>query len=415
MSDRIPSVPAIPGPPGLASASGTGPRARAAVHALPASKIRTIANAAIGRPDVLPFWFGEPDGVTPAFIREAAAAALARGDTFYTHNMGIEPLRAALASYLTNLHAPVDAGRIAVTSAGVNALMLAAQLLVDPGDRVVAVVPVWPNLTEIPRILGAQLARVALEADAAGNWRLDLDRLLAELTPGTRALILNSPSNPTGWVMPAAQLRAVLDHTRRLGIWVIADEAYERLVFDGNRSAPSMLDIAGPDDRVIVANTFSKTWQMTGWRLGWLVVPRGLADDLGKLLEFNTSCAPGFVQRAAIAAIEHGESAVAALVASLRARRDTLLGALADVPGVRAGVPPGAMYVFLRIEGIDDSLALARELVERAGLGLAPGAAFGDESEGWLRWCYARPEPVLLEGAARLARHLAHGRAPGPG
>jgi len=395
---------------GLPQPPDTGARARAAIRELPASRIREIANAAIGQPGVLPFWFGEPDGVTPSFVREAAAAALAAGDTFYTHNMGIAPLREALATYLTDLHGPIDAGRIAVTSAGVNALMLAAQLVLDPGDRVVAVVPVWPNLTEIPRVLGARVERVALQPDTHGNWRLDLDRLLAALTPGTRALILNSPSNPTGWVMPTWQLAVLLDHTRRLGIWIIADEAYERLIFDGTRAAPSMLDIAGPHDRVIVANTFSKAWQMTGWRLGWLVVPPALAEDLGKLLEFNTSCAPGFVQRAAMAALQQGEPAVRALVDSLRTRRDALLGALAQIPAVRAGVPPGAMYVFLKIEGLDDSVALARELVTRAGLGLAPGSAFGDESEGWLRWCFARPEQVLLDGAARLARHLALGR-----
>jgi aspartate/methionine/tyrosine aminotransferase len=373
---------------------------------MPASRIRAIANAALGRPDVLPFWFGEPDGVTPIFIREAAAAALARGETFYAHNLGIAPLREALARYLSSLHRPVAPARVAITSAGVNALMLAAQLVIDPGDRVVAVVPVWPNLTEIPRILGAKVVRVGLQPDAAGLWQLDLERLLAALVPGTRALILNSPSNPTGWVMPEDQLQAVLAHTRRLGIWVIADEAYERLVFDGRRAAPSMLDIADPDDRLLVANTFSKAWQMTGWRLGWLVVPPSLIDDLGKLIEFNTSCAPAFVQHAAIAAIDQGESSVAELVTSLRERRDALHAALSSIPGVRVAKPEGAMYLFLQVRNVSDSVALARGLVE-AGLGLAPGAAFGDEAEGWLRWCFARPVPVLREGARRLAAHLA--------
>jgi aspartate/methionine/tyrosine aminotransferase len=376
---------------------------------MPASRIRAIANAALDRPDVLPFWFGEPDGVTPVFIREAAAAALARGETFYAHNLGIAPLREALARYLSGLHRPVAPGRVAITSAGVNALMLAAQLVIDPGDRVVAVVPVWPNLTEIPHILGAEVVRVGLQPDATGLWQLDLERLLAALVPGTRALILNSPSNPTGWVMPEDQLQAVLAHTRRLGIWVIADEAYERLVFDGRRAAPSMLDIAAPDDRLLVANTFSKAWQMTGWRLGWLVVPPSLIDDLGKLIEFNTSCAPAFVQHGAIAALDQGESSVAELVASLRERRDALHAALSSVPGVRVARPEGAMYLFLQVRGVDDSVGLARGLVD-AGLGLAPGAAFGNEAEGWLRWCFARPVPVLREGARRLRAHLeAHG------
>jgi aspartate/methionine/tyrosine aminotransferase len=387
----------------------SGPAARPAVRALGASRIREIANAALGRPDVLPFWFGEPDGVTPEFIRQAAIDALAAGETFYAHNLGIAPLREALSAYLGSLHQPVDSGRIAVASAGVNALMLAAQMVVEPGDRVAAVVPVWPNLVEIPRILGADVIRVGLRPQTDGRWELDLDELLDALVPGTRALILNSPSNPTGWVMPATQMQALLAHTRRLGIWVISDEAYERLIFDGRRAAPSMLDFATSDDRVIVANTFSKAWQMTGWRLGWLVVPPTLSDDLGKLIEFNTSCAPPFVQRAAIAALTQGEPAVARFVHSLRERRDALHAALASIPGLTVGLPDGAMYLFLRPPGIDDSTALARELVA-AGLGLAPGAAFGDEAEGWLRWCFARPIPVLQEGARRLREHLASRR-----
>lgn len=404
----MPSLPASPPvrTDELAAPAPIAPIARATIHTMPASRIRAIANAALGRPDVLPFWFGEPDGVTPDFIREAAATALARGETFYAHNLGIAPLREALSNYLSDLHRPVAPARIAVTSAGVNALMLAAQLVIDPGDRVVAVVPVWPNLTEIPRILGAEVVRVALQPDDGGLWQLDLDRLLAALVPGTRALILNSPSNPTGWVMPADQLRVLLAHTRRLGIWVIADEAYERLVFDGRPAAPSMLDIAEPDDRLLVANTFSKAWQMTGWRLGWLVVPPALIDDLGKLIEFNTSCAPAFVQHGAIAALTRGEAAVAGLVASLRERRDALHEALSSIPDLRVARPEGAMYLFLQVRGVDDSTALARDLVA-AGLGLAPGAAFGEEAEGWLRWCFARPVPVLQEGARRLRAHLA--------
>jgi len=386
--------------------------ARDAVRRITASRIREVANAAMGAPDVLAFWFGEPDRPTPAFIVAEAKAALDAGDTFYLPNLGLPELREALAAYAGGLHradgASLGAHRIAVTNSGVSALMLAAQALVSPGDRVVAVVPLWPNLTAIADLLGARVDTVSLSVDAAsGRWTLDPDCLLAALGPGTRLLLLNSPGNPTGWVMPAEAQRAVLDHCRRHGIWVLSDEAYERLVFDGHRSAPSFLDHADPQDRLVVANTFSKTWQMTGWRLGWLVLPPELVPDMEKLIEFNTSCAPGFVQRAGLAAVRHGEAATRSFVTDVSAGARTLLEALAGLPRVRAVTPDGAMYVLLRVEGEPDSLALARNLVRQARLGLAPGIAFGPECEGYLRWCIARPPGVLLEGVARLEAYLA--------
>jgi len=385
----------------------TAPVARAAVRSLAGSRIREVANAGMGVDGVLAFWFGEPDAVTPAFIRDAAKAALDAGDTFYGHNLGEPALREELSRYVGALHGEVAAARIAVTSSGVNALMLACQLLLSPGDRVAAVVPLWPNVTEIPRILGADVDRVPLRLDATTlRWRLDLDRLLDTIVPGTRAVIVNSPSNPTGWVMPREQMAALLDHCRRTGTWILSDEAYERLVFDGSFQAPSMLDLAGAHDRVIVANTFSKSWQMTGWRLGWLVVPPAIVDDLGKLIEFNTSCAPGFVQKAGLAALRDGEAVVHEFVATLGRRRDALLGALRDLPGVEVGEPEGAMYAFLRIDGERDSLALAKALVTERRLGLAPGIAFGAEGEGFLRWCFAKPADQLLDGVGRLRAHL---------
>ncbi|MFP4902430.1 pyridoxal phosphate-dependent aminotransferase, partial [Paraburkholderia sp. BR14261] len=298
---------------------------REAVRALRSSQIREVANAGFGVPDVLPFWFGESDRVTPPFIREAAADALGRGDTFYTHNLGIAPLRESLARYVSELHGATSVDNVAVTSAGVNALMLAAQLVVGAGDRVVAVTPLWPNLVEIPKILGATVETVSLDYGERG-WTLDLDRLLAALTPETRLLMINSPNNPTGWAMTRDQQRVVLEHCRRLGIWIVADEVYERLYYGATseRTAPSFLDLASREERLICVNSFSKAWLMTGWRLGWMVVPRTLTDDLGKLVEYNTSCAPSFVQQAGIAAVEHGEPFTRALVADLRASRDHL-------------------------------------------------------------------------------------------
>jgi aspartate/methionine/tyrosine aminotransferase len=388
------------------------PAARPAVQSLRGSKIREVANAGFGDPDVLPFWFGEPDEVTPDFIREAAIEALRAGDTFYTHNLGIAPLRDALAAYVSRLHRPVDVERIVVTNSGMSALMLATQAIVGPGDRVVEVTPLWPNLVEIPKILGASVECVPLDFGARG-WTLDLDRLLAALTPGTRALYVNSPNNPTGWTIDRTAQQSILDHCRRHGIWIVADDAYERLFYGAPAAvaAPSFLDLAAPDDRVISTNTFSKNWLMTGWRLGWLVAPPALVPGIGKLIEYNTSCAQGFVQRAGIAAVTQGEPVVARFAARLRSARDFLVGQLRTLPGIEAHSPPGAMYAFFRVDGVTDSLAFCKRLVAEAKLGIAPGAAFGPEGEGFVRWCFAASEARLADGVARLERALATARA----
>ena len=379
--------------------------ARAAVRSLTASKIRELYNEGVGRKDVLAFWVGEPDEPTPEPIRRAGIDSIAAGEVFYTHNLGIPELRSALAAYVSRLHRKTAEAQIGVTSAGVNALMLASQLLVDPGDRVVAVVPLWPNLQEIPKILGGRVETVALEF-APHGWRLDVHRLIDRLTPGTRALYLNSPNNPTGWTISREAQKAILEHCRRHGIWILADDAYERLYYGPGGVAPSFLDLMDAGDRVISANTFSKSWLMTGWRLGWLVVPPGLTADLGKLIEYNTSCAPVFVQRAGVVAVTQGEPVVAHTLERFRRARDFLVAELKSVSRVRVAVPQGTMYLFLGIEGVSDSLAFCKRLVREHGLGLAPGSAFGPEGEGYVRWCFAADEAKLAEGVARLARAL---------
>ena len=390
---------------------------RPAVQSLVASRIREVANAGMGRSDVLPFWFGEPDEVTPDFIREAAKSALDEGDTFYTHNLGIPALRESLAGYVSELHQPVAADHIAVTSSGVSALMLVAQLLLNPGDRVVIVTPLWPNLVEIPKILGAEVISVPLRLStqrADPIWELDLDQLLDALTPDTKALLINSPNNPTGWTMPRSQQQIVLDHCRKHGIWLLADDVYERLVYDapaGTRTcAPSFLDIAHSNERVVSTNSFSKSWLMTGWRLGWMQVPTSLMADLGKLIEYNTSCAPGFVQKAGVVAVERGESIVAHSIARYTEARNYLYEQLSRPvfrdAGIIAPRPTGAMYLFFRIEGESDSLALCKRLVSEAGLGLAPGSAFGPEGEGAIRWCFASAIERLSLGVQRLENFM---------
>lgn len=383
---------------------------RQAIQDLEESKIREVANAGMGRSDVLAFWFGESDEATPDFIRQAAIDSLQRGETFYAHNLGLPTLREAVAEYMSALHGAIGAERIAITSGGVSALMLAVQALVEAGDEVVAVTPVWPNLTAQPQIMGAKLRQVSLKP-VNGAWTLDLDALRAAVTPATRLLILNAPNNPTGWTLARAEQQAILDHCRRTGTWILADEVYQRLYYaddTANGCAPSFLDIAQPQDRLVVVHSFSKSFLMTGWRLGWLVMPPSMTPHVGKLVEFNTSCASVFTQRAGEVAIRRTAEVTPGVVAHLRHCRDLLVPLLQAVPGVRVSPAKGGMYAFFQLEGFGDSLALAKRLVAEAGLGLAPGNAFGPEAQGWLRWCFASKDPQrLVQGVERLRAWLA--------
>ncbi len=382
--------------------------ARPTIADMGGSKIREVAKHAMGRSDVLAFWFGEPYQPTPDFICQAAAAALSKGDTFYHQNLGLPALRESLARYLTGLHQPVAMQRIAVTSSGVNALMLCSQLILNPGDEVIAVTPLWPNLVEIPIILGAHVKRVSVTLNAQTHeWELPIQTLLASITATTKAVMINSPNNPTGWTMPREHMRQLLEHCRHLGVWILSDEAYNRLTFDGSYQAPSLLDFTTPHDRVLVANTFSKSWQMTGWRLGWIVAPEGMQNDLGKLIEFNTSCAPGFVQQGGLAAVESGPKVIHQFVDELTVSAKLMTEMLSSIDRVQVGRPTGAMYAFFKVEAEPDSLELAKRLVRDHGLGLAPGIAFGAESEGYLRWCFAKPHSMLEQGIDKLKAGLA--------
>jgi aspartate/methionine/tyrosine aminotransferase len=386
-------------------------QARTLIEDLSGSLIREVANAGLGKADVLPFWFGESNAPTDARIVQAAITSLEKGETFYSHNMGLAELREAYAAYVNGVHGcALTLEQVAITSAGVNALMVAVQALVSPGDEVVVVEPVWPNLPGQARVMNAQLNIVSLEI-INGRWQLDIDKLIAAITPRTRLVMINSPNNPTGWTMPAQQVQSVLEHCRKTGTWILADEVYHRLYTadsDNKRSqaAPSFLEYAHANDRVVVVHSFSKSFWMTGWRLGAMIAPRELMVAIGKLMEFNTSCAPVFVQRAGLAAVLDAERHVANVRAQLKAALPVLLQGLQKLPGAIVPVPDGAMYVFFKLAGFNDSLTTAKRLVSEAGLGLAPGAAFGDSGHGWLRWCYAGSPERMQEGVKRLERWM---------
>ena len=379
---------------------------RRTIHDLPASRIRQVTLAGRDVADLVALWFGEGDDVTPAFIRDAAAAALSRGETFYGPNRGIPELREALQRYLRRSYAAeVELDRIVVTASGMNGLMIAVQCLVGAGDSAVVVGPVWPNAQNAIAAMGAAVHGVDLQPQPDGSWRLDLERLFAACDATTRLIVVNSPNNPTGWMASEAELRAILAHARERGIWILSDEVYGRITY-GVPHAPSFVTLAEPDDPVVIVNSFSKTWSMTGWRLGWVVAPRELATAFEKMTEFNISHPTTFAQWGAIAALDHGDDYVAALVRRYAEAGELVYRRLSALPRIRLARPRSAFYAFFQVDGVSDSFAFAVDLIHRAKVGLAPGAAFGPAGEGHLRLCFAASLPKLTLALDRLVPAL---------
>lgn len=388
--------------PNPSSAANLRAPIRPEIESLEESRIAEVWKLGFEVPDVVGLWVGEGDLPTPAFICDAATAALRRGETFYTHKRGIPELRQALIDYHRMLYGVTLADdRIAITSSGMNAMMLAMESLVGANDNAVCVTPVWPNIFATIEIMGAQVRHLALDPTSTG-WRLDLDRLFAACDARTRVVYIASPGNPTGWVMPREQQQALLDFARRRGLWIVADEVYARIVYDGTPAAPSFLNLIEPDDAVVIVNSFSKAWAMTGWRIGWMIMPPRLTRAVDKLIEFNTSGAQPFLQRACVAAVTEGEPFVAEMVARYRAGRDLVLQRLGGMARVRVVRPEAAFYVMFGIDGMADSLAFAKRLVHKARVGLAPGSAFGPGGEGHLRLCFAASRERLSQAMDRL-------------
>ena len=389
--------------------SPSGITSRRAANLAP-SLIRDIADAGIGRDDVIPLWFGEGCWPSPDIATEAARQALADGDHFYQPNSGKPELREEISAYHRRIYGlEVDPRRITVTASGMQALALVAQALIDPGDRAVILGPTWPNIRETLRISGAFVVEHALRP-AGGRWALDVERLVDDVPPDTRLLFLNSPGNPTGWTISPEELDAVIEHCRRHRIWLVADDAYSRLCY-GQPYAPYALSRIEPDDLVISVNTFSKAWSMTGWRLGWIAAPANLEAPLAMLTEYNIAGAPGFVQAAGIAVLRDGEPDVALLQQRLGALRPLVGEHLNGVPGIHYLEPEGAFYSFFGVEGMTDSVAVAKQVLANCGVGLAPGRAFGPHGEGHLRLCFAQRPETLTEALERLAEYFQHGIA----
>ncbi len=392
-------------------------RAGIAASALdvPLSRIRQLAEIAMRKEragdTVYKLYFGESNLSTPPFIKEAAEKALRDGNTYYTSNAGLFSLREALARYYAAQHrVELDPdSRIVVTASGVQALHLGIRCALDPGDEAIVLTPAWPNGSSIVGLSNAVVRQYAqpLRGDRYG---IHFDALEAMITPRTRLLLYTSPSNPLGWVATEEDQDRLLDLSRRYGLWLMADEVYERLSYPAGQPpgtvVPSILRKAEPDDAVIVVQSFSKSYCMTGWRLGWLVAREDFARRAAQLNEFMVSCPVHFVQKAAETALDAGEDFVTAFVAQLKSNRDICLSALAEVPGVTIPKPEGAFYLFPQIAGLHDSFAFCEKLLHETGVGLAPGVAFGAGGEGNVRLCYAADQSILQPALELVGKYL---------
>jgi len=373
----------------------------------PESGIVEVVNYARNREDLIPLWVGEGDLPTPEFLCAAANKSLAAGETFYTYQRGIPELRQALADYHANHYGRAfSPERFFVTGSGMQAIQLAVQCIAGAGDEVIVPSPAWPNVAAAVEVMGAKAVPVTFDFHPDG-WQLDLDKVFAAVTPRTRAIFLNTPCNPTGWVAAPVIIRKLLNEARKRGIWIIADEVYGRFYYGDGERAPSFYDFAEDQDRIIFVNTFSKNWAMTGWRIGWMSVSPELGQVVENLIQYSTSGVAQFMQRAAVEALTNGETFLKEQIARARNGKQIITQAFSGNPQIRFADTKGAFYMFFGIEGYDDPRQLALELVRETGVGLAPGTAFGSGGGGFLRLCFLRCPDQLEEAARRIAQWTA--------
>lgn len=380
---------------------------RRQIRDMPLENIANIAKQAFSKDsDVIPLWFGEGDVNTPAFISEAVTAAMKAGHTFYSHQNGIPELRQTLATYLSGLNQnPVTPDRITVTSGGMPAIMLAIQLTVNAGDNIIIIDPVWPNITGITKMVGGEVRSVSMDSTDEG-WVLDMNKVEAACDDRTSAIFFASPGNPTGAMLSVEVQKQLLELGRKRGIWIISDEVYSRMAYDRN-VVSSFLDICEEEDRVIIINSFSKSWSMTGWRLGWLVHPPSLEKTMAMMVQYTSSGTTTFLQYGGIAAIEQGEDFVKFMSDYCKTGMEIACDALDEIPRVILHQrPEAAMYVFFEIDGMSDSKTACLDILQKSDVGLAPGYFFGEGSQSFLRLCYCRSPESLRIAMERLKQAL---------
>jgi aspartate aminotransferase len=382
---------------------------RGHVNAIEETGILKVVLHGIDREGIIPLWVGEGDVSTPEFICQAASDSLMRGETFYTHQRGIPELRREITDYMNRtFDIDTDIERHSLTNSGMAALSLTMQMLLEQGDEVVIIGPVWPNIYSVVNLAGAVVRHATINLGPDG-WVLDLDELFRAVGDKTKAIFINAPGNPTGWTITEDEQHRILEFARARDVWIIADEVYHQLVFDRD-SAPSFLQIAESDDKLLVMNSFSKSWLMTGWRMGWITHPAALGDTIAKITQITTSGVPPFLQHGAIAAMRDGDHVIRDLRQRCLVGRDLVFDRLESWPMVKAVRPKGAFYAFFTVDGVIDSLAYCKELIDKCNVGLAPGNAFGPSGEGYLRLCYAATPERLNAAMDALEPVLGKGR-----
>jgi aspartate/methionine/tyrosine aminotransferase len=378
----------------------------------PDSGIVKAAMYGFTKPGIIPLWSGEGNLPTPERFAKAASDSLHAGETFYTWQRGIPELREALKRYHERQFGrSFSHENFFVTSGGMQAIQTVIQMIAGDGDEIILPTPAWPNYAGPLRLQGSRPVEVPMQF-ANGRWHLDLDRLFDAVTPRTKAIMINSPSNPGGWTASREELIAVRDECRRRGLWIFGDEVYSRFYYGarGETRSPSFLDICEDEEQLLLANTFSKNWAMTGWRVGWLQAPRALGPAIERIIQYNSSGTPAFLQRGCVAALDHGEDFIVQQVATARRNRDLAVAMLGSNPRLRFEVPPGAFYLFFAVEGMTDSMTTVLRIIDEANVGFAPGATFGPGGEGFLRMCYLKDQAKLAEALDRFLSWLKTGQ-----
>lgn len=378
---------------------------RPEIEEIQPSGIAKIALPRFTDPSVIPLWIGEGDTPTAEFIREAAKRAIDEGHTFYAHTRGRAELRHALKKYLDRVYGiDLNPDRLSVPGSSMMGITLAAQMSVGTGRHALIVSPNWPNIENTLRATGTEIGFVRQRLEN-GRWTLEADEIIDGVRGDTRAIYINSPCNPTGWIVPQSTLEKLLEFCRERGIVLISDEVYHRNVYDG-QVAPSLMTLADDEDPVIIVNGFSKAWAMTGWRLGWMVAPARYATQIAVLSEcFNTG-APSIMQFGGIAALEEGEDLVQSLRAQYAGGREIVMEVLGDHPRMDLSRPEGAFYAFPRVRGMGSSLEFAQGLLREKDVGVAPGYTFGPGNEEHFRICFAQSHARLREALERIVAYV---------
>ncbi len=382
----------------------------ARMEMLPFSEIRLMLEKATqlqkqGK-DIIHMEIGRPDFDTPQVIKQAAYDSIARGNVFYTSNYGSPELRKAIAEKLQrDNHIAYEPEEILVTIGVGEGTYAAVAAFLEPGDEILVPNPIWLNYIHVPNFFGA--VPVSYDLKEENDFQIDMEQLKSLITPKTKMLVINTPGNPTGTVQSRETLEALAKLATQHDLIVLSDEIYEKLVYGGAEHI-SIASLPGMKERTITLNGFSKCYSMTGWRLGYAAAPREFIQAMVRVHHYINTCASSFVQEAGITALEKAEPDVQEMVKEYARRRDYMVQALNDIPGVHCKTPGGAFYVFANIQSFGlSSNEMADYLLEQAGIATVAGSAFGTQGEGYIRLSYACSYERIVEGMARMKDALA--------